>query len=448
MQEFSQNSPSVLRELVMSLDGLDVEILDVMLISLAILLLVTKLGGEICARLSLPTVLGELLAGVLIGVSGIHLLVFNEEPTLPFFWQEFLHNVYHLSNTDVVGLFSFNTKVISLLSDIGLIILLFEVGLESDLSELLKVGKQAFVVALVGVVVPFSLGTFGLMYFFSVPLISAVFAGAAMTATSIGITAKVLSDLDALKTTEGQIIVGAAIIDDILGIIILAVVGSLLRTGEIEIYSLFYLLVASIFFLVGAIVIGRLFTKFIMGLTEKMQTRGQLMVPSLFFAFLLASIAHHVGLEAIIGSFAAGLLLAESEKGEELKRLIAPVADLIVPIFFVCIGARTDLGILYPSNATNREGLIISVFLIVVAILGKLSTIFSVWDKDLNRMAIGVGMIPRGEVGLVFAAIGSGTNLISPAIITSIILMVMITTFLSPSLLRSVLSKSKEEQLS
>jgi Kef-type K+ transport system membrane component KefB len=119
-----------------------------------------------------------------------------------------------------------------------------------------------------------------------------------------------------------------------------------------------------------------------------------------------------------------------------------------VPIFFVCIGARTDLGILYPSNATNREGLIISVFLIVVAILGKLSTIFSVWDKDLNRMAIGVGMIPRGEVGLVFAAIGSGTNLISPAIITSIILMVMITTFLSPSLLRSVLSKSKEEQLS
>jgi Kef-type K+ transport system membrane component KefB len=335
--------------------------------------------------------------------------------------------------------------VISLLSDIGVILLLFEVGLESDLVELLGVGMQALVVASIGVVIPFVLGTFGLIYWFHVALIPAVFAGAAMTATSIGITAKVLSDIGWLKRTEGQIIVGAAVVDDIFGIIILAVVASLIKTGEVELRSVFYLSIVAILFLVGAIVIGRLFTRFIVAMVERMQTRGQLLIPALIFAFLMAYFAHRIGLETIIGSFAAGLVLAESSKGEELKRLVAPVVDLIVPIFFVCVGAKTDLGVLNPHG--DSSGLLITLFLLTVAILGKLVTMFTVWDQQLNKLAIGVGMIPRGEVGLVFASIGATTDSVPDSIIAAIIVMVIMTTFIAPSWLRLVLENSNQEQL-
>jgi len=420
--------------------------LDVILLTISLIFLVSKIGAEVCVKLKLPAVLGELIAGVIIGVSGAHLLVFGvgDAADIPNLWQHFLHNIYGLNQADALRVFDFNEQVVSLLSDIGVIVLLFEVGLESNLVELLSVGPQALIVATVGVIVPFALGTLGLIYGFSIPLIPAVFAGAALTATSIGITAKVLGDMGQLKTTEGQIIIGAAVVDDIFGIVILAVVASLIKTGQVRFDSIIYLMLIAVVFLVGAIVVGRIFTRFIVAIVDRMQTRGQLLIPALIFAFLLAYIAHRVGLETIIGSFAAGLVLAETDKGEELRQLVAPVVDLIVPIFFVCVGAKTDLGAL---NFSDREGLILAIFLVLVAIIGKLATSVSLWNTSLNKLAVGVGMIPRGEVGLVFASIGSATDLVPDSIIAAIIMMIITTTFITPSWLRLVLKKSEQEQL-
>jgi Kef-type K+ transport system membrane component KefB len=317
--------------------------------------------------------------------------------------------------------------------------LLFEIGLESDLQELIRVGPQAAAVAVVGVAVPFLVGTLGLIYIFHLATIPAIFAGAALTATSIGITAKVLAEIGQLSAKEGQIIIGAAVLDDILGIIVLAVVASLVKTGEVQISKVIYLVISSSAFVVGAILIGRFLSPFYVQLVNRMKTRGQLLLVSLIFAFILAYIAQVIQLEAILGSFAAGLVLGETEKRSELAEQVFPIADLFVPIFFVCVGAKTDLSVLNPAIPTNREGLVLAAFLIVVAILGKVVTGLAVFSKEkLNRLAIGVGMIPRGEVGLVFAGVGAASGALSPATDAAIIMMVILTTFIAPPLLRLV----------
>jgi Kef-type K+ transport system membrane component KefB len=322
---------------------------------------------------------------------------------------------------------------------LGVIILLFEIGLESDLQELIRVGPQAAVVAVVGVAVPFLAGTLGLIYIFHLATIPAIFAGAALTATSIGITAKVLAEIGQLSAKEGQIIIGAAVLDDILGIIILAVVASLVKTGEVQISKVIYLVISSSAFVVGAILIGRFLSPFYVQLVNSMKTRGQLLLVSLIFAFILAYIAQVIQLEAILGSFAAGLVLGETEKRSELAEQVFPIADLFVPIFFVCVGAKTDLSVLNPAIPTNREGLVLAAFLIVVAIFGKVVTGLAVFSQEkLNRLAIGVGMIPRGEVGLVFAGVGAASGALSPAADAAIIMMVILTTFIAPPLLRLV----------
>ena len=335
--------------------------------------------------------------------------------------------------------------MISLLSELGVIILLFEIGLESDLKELIRVGPQAAVVAVVGVVAPFVLGTAGLVYLFGVPPIPSVFAGAALTATSIGITAKVLAELGQLSTEEGQIIIGAAVLDDILGIVVLAVVASLVKTGEIVISNVLILVVSAGAFLIGSIVIGRLISPFIVGLMNEMKTRGEVLLTSLVFALILAYIADVIQLEAILGAFAAGLILAETDKRKELEEQIVPVADVLVPIFFVCVGAKTDVSVLNPAVPSNREGLAIASFLIVVAMIGKVITGYTlVNNKEVNKLAIGVGMIPRGEVGLVFAGVGAASGALSESTTAAIIVMVIVTTFVAPPLLRIVFKEPEE----
>ena len=357
----------------------------------------------------------------------------------------FLQQTAGLTPEATNSVFAAQSEVISLLSELGVIILLFEIGLESDLKELIRVGPKAAVVAVVGVVVPFAAGTAGLVFLFGVPVIPAVFAGAALTATSIGITAKVLAELGQLTSEEGQIIIGAAVLDDILGIVVLAVVAALVKTGEIEITSILVLIFSAAAFLIGSIVIGRFISPFIVGLVNQMQTRGQVLLTGLIFAFALSYIATVIQLEGILGAFAAGLILAETDKRKELEEQVIPVADILVPIFFVCVGARTDLSVLNPAIPTNREGLIIAAFLIVVAILGKVVTGFTVFGEEkLNKLAIGVGMIPRGEVGLVFAGVGSASGALSEATEAAIIMMVIITTFVAPPLLRVVFQEPEE----
>ncbi|NJN73841.1 MAG: cation:proton antiporter [Limnothrix sp. RL_2_0] len=421
-------------------------VLAAVLLSLVVIYFASKAGGEACARINLPPVLGELVGGVLVGVSAFSLLVFPEggiEASQSLLMQ-FLQATAGLSPEAAPAVFATQSEVISVLAELGVIILLFEIGLESDLQELIKVGPQAAIVAIVGVVVPFAAGTAGLVFFFGIGTIPAIFAGAALTATSIGITAKVLAELGQLTTKEGQIIIGAAVLDDVLGIIVLAVVASLAKTGEVQIVNTIWLIVSAGTFLVGAIIVGRLLSPVFVNLVDGMKTRGQLLTVSIIFAFVLSYIATVIQLEAILGAFAAGLILAETSKRGELEEQVLPIADLFVPIFFVCVGAKTDLSVLNPAVPANREGLIIAAFLIVVAIAGKVVTGFTLIGKsDLNKLAIGVGMIPRGEVGLVFAGVGSASGALTESTEAAIIMMVILTTFVAPPFLRMVFKDPK-----
>jgi len=421
------------------------------LLSLIVIFLASKLGGEICARINLPPVLGELVGGVVVGISALNLLVFPEggADSTSSLVMNFLQSTAGLTPEAANSVFGTQSEVISILAELGVVILLFEIGLESDLQELIRVGPQAAVVAVVGVVAPFAAGTAGLVYLFNVPAVPAIFAGAALTATSIGITAKVLAEIGRLSSKEGQIIIGAAVLDDVLGIIILAVVASLAKTGEIVIANVIYLIISAGVFLVGSILLGRFLSPYFVSLVKEMKTRGQVLVTAMIFALILSYVAAAIGLEAILGAFAAGLILAETDKRRELEEQVIPLADVLTPIFFVVVGAKTDLSVLDPTVPSNREGLVLAIFLIVVAIVGKVITGFTVFGQPgINRLAIGVGMIPRGEVGLVFAGVGAASGALSEATEAAIIVMVILTTFIAPPLLRLVFQESASEATS
>ena len=422
-------------------------ILSGVLLTLIVIYLASKIGSEIAKRLDLPPVLGELVAGVIVGVSALRLVIFPEGgfAAADSLIMTILQSLNQLTPEAVNYVFDQQSEVISVLSELGVIILLFEIGLESDIRQLKEVGIQAFVVAFVGVVTPFALGTIGLMYFFHVAAIPAIFAGAALTATSIGITSKVLAEIGQLKSKEGQIIVGAAVIDDVLGIIVLAVVASLAKTGEVDITNVFILLISAIAFLFGAILLGGIFNKTFVAIVSKLETRGNIVIPAFIFAYIMAFIGNAIHLEAILGAFAAGLVLDETDARKELDELIKPIADLIVPIFFVTVGAKADLSVLNPAIAENRSGLLIAGFLILVAIIGKVITGWVVFGvPNVNRLAIGIGMVPRGEVGLVFAGIGTASGAIDKPLEVAIIIMVILTTFLAPPFLRLAFGKTSE----
>ncbi|MGQ9872313.1 cation:proton antiporter [Leptodesmis sp.] len=422
-------------------------VLTGVLLSLVVIYLASKLGAEVSKRLDFPPVLGELVAGVVIGVSALHLVVFPESgmQASDSVIMTVLQWINGLTPAALTSIFQSQSEVISVLAELGVIILLFEIGLESDLRQLKEVGYQATIVACVGVAVPFAAGTVGLMMLFHVPAIPAIFAGAALTATSIGITSKVLSELGRLKSKEGQIIVGAAVIDDVLGIIVLAVVANLAKTGEVDIANVIYLIVSATAFLIGSILLGGIFNKTFTAIVDKLKTRGNIVIPAFIFAFFMAFLGNAIHLEAILGAFAAGLVLDETDARNELDELVKPIADLLVPIFFVTVGARADLGVLNPAVPENRAGLVIAVFLIAVAIVGKVITGWAVFGQPgINRLAIGVGMIPRGEVGLVFAGIGSASGVIDKPLEAAIIMMVILTTFLAPPFLRVAFGQSEE----
>ncbi len=416
-------------------------VLATVLLSLVAIYFASKLGGELSNRLGFPPVLGELLGGVLVGVSVLRIVVFPQEgiDSSNSLVINFLQTTGGLNPEAAESVFMESSEVLSILAELGVIVLLFEIGLESNVKDLIAVGAQATVVAFVGVVVPFAAGTAGLMILFGLPAIPAIFAGAALTATSIGITSKVLSEMGRLNSTEGQIILGAAVMDDILGIIVLAVVASLAKDGAVDVGKVIYLIISATVFLVGSIVLGKVFNSFFITVVSSLRTRGGLVIPAFVFAFLMAYLADAIQLEAILGSFAAGLVLDETDERVELQKQVIPIADLLVPVFFVTVGARTDLSVLNPAIPTNREGLTMAVFLVAVAIIGKLVTGLTVFGQSkINRLAIGVGMIPRGEVGLVFLGIGSASGILTKPLEAAIIMMVIVTTFLAPPLLRFV----------
>jgi Kef-type K+ transport system membrane component KefB len=420
-------------------------VLSGVLLTLVTIFIASKIGSEVAKQLDFPPVLGELVAGVIVGISVLHLVIFPDGglSAIDSVLMMLLQALNPLSPAAIETVFESQSEVISVLAELGAIVLLFEIGLESDLRQLKEVGVQAIVVACVGVAAPFAAGTVGLMTIFHVAAIPAIFAGAALTATSIGITSKVLAELGQLKSKEGQIIVGAAVIDDVLGIIVLAVVASLAKTGEIDVTNVIYPIVSATVFLIGSILLGRFFNQAFTSTVTKLQTRGSVVMPAFIFAFFMAFLGNAIHLEAILGAFAAGLVLDESDARNELDELIKPIADLLVPIFFVTVGARADLGVLNPTVPENQAGLLIAVFLVGVAVLGKLVTGWAVFGQPgINRWAIGIGMIPRGEVGLVFAGIGSTSDILSKPLQVSIIVMVIFTTFLAPPFLRIVFDRT------
>jgi Kef-type K+ transport system membrane component KefB len=412
-----------------------------LLVTAAIIFLLSLLLGELCVRLNLPTVLGDLATGIILGGSVLSILVFSEVGTQA---NENLLNllggVTGAEPETMLRAYRFQMQeFINESANIGLLTLLFVTGLESDLPELIQVGTQAATVAVTGVVLPLVLGAIALITIFDIPTLSALFAGAAMTATSIGITAKVLQDLGRLRSPEGQIILGAAILDDILGIVVLAIALSLVETGSIEIINIISLLASATVFVLVAVLLNRYFCPILTPVVKKMQNPAALMLIAVIFLNLMSFTAIGIVLEALLGAFAAGLVLGGMSIKDRLMELFEPFVYIYTTIFFVTIGASVDLSVLNPLVPENRQGLVIAGCLIIIAIVGKIIAGFATFtNKPINRLAIGVGMIPRGEVGLVFAGLGAATGVLSESLDAAVIVMVIVTTIIAPLLLKLV----------
>jgi Kef-type K+ transport system membrane component KefB len=374
-----------------------------LLVGLVLIWLAAKLAGEAMERIGQTAVLGELLAGVLIGPG-------------------------------VLGLVH-ESEVILALAELGVLILLFEVGLESDLDELLKAGSQAALVAVVGVAVPFATG-FGLMFWLGHPPVLAVFVGATLTATSVGITARVLSDLGRLQDPAANIVLGAAVVDDILGLIILAVVTGVALTGGMSLGAIALLSAKAIAFLAVALGLGLWFAPVLIRWIGQLRSRGTLVVYSTMFAIALAAVAVSIGLAAIIGAFAAGLILATTERRSHIEERIKPVADLLVPVFFVTVGMKVQPAMLDPFAKNAQFGM--ALLLSALAVASKLVAGLGVYQKGVRRWPVGVGMVPRGEVGLIFAGAGLASGVIAQDLYSALVVVVMLTTFAAPPWLKAL----------
>ena len=396
---------------------------------LAAILLIAKIGGEVALRLKQPPVLGELCAGIVLGnlkLFGIDM--FAAAPTMPS---------------------------IEFLAELGVVLLLFEVGLESTLVEMKKVAPTSGMVAIIGVVAPMALG-----YFTGVVLLPEesfslhLFIGATLCATSVGITARVLKDLDVMDRTETRVILGAAVIDDVLGLIVLAVVASIARStgasdaANLNITSELAIITAkAAVFLIGSAMLGAYLMPGVFRAASKLRTTGVLAAVAIGLCLLLSGLAAAAGLAAIVGAFAAGLILDEvhvrpfgRQSAHDLSELVAPIVAVLAPVFFVRTGMMVDLGGVGPGP------LFLALMLSIVAVIGKLVSGLGVRGKTADRWAVGIGMVPRGEVGLIFADVGArivvdGKPLINPQIYMAVVLMVMATTIITPPWLAMRLKK-------
>lgn len=436
--ELAQLSP-----MLSELSSHDLEVAETLIgvVRFLLIFVAARTLAEVLVRFQLPTILGELLAGVIIGASGLHLLVPPEtQAHLSDSFNQLIGGLAAIPPDAVPEIYNETFPSLQAVATLGLYALLFLTGLESELDELVAVGGQAFTVAVAGVVLPFALGTAGLMAIFHVDLIPAVFAGASMTATSIGITASVFGELGYLKTREGQIVIGAAVLDDILGIVILAVVVSVAAGGTFSIAPILKLVVAAIVFVVAAIGLSRTAAPAFDWLIDKLKAPGEVLVASFVILTLSCFAATAIGLEAALGAFAAGLILSGSKHNHAIQQAVLPIVTLFATIFFVLVGAGMDLSVINPLDPASRSALVVAGFLLVIAIIGKIAAGWAFVSKQsTNRLVVGLGMMPRGEVGLIFLGLGTSAGLLSPSLEAAILVMVIGTTFLAPVLLRLVL---------
>ena len=418
---------------------------------IVIILLAAKFSGLV-ERFGQPPVLGELVMGVVLG------------------------------NLSLVGLQFFEPiktdTIIKFCAELGVVILLFQIGLESSIQKLLRVGLRATLVACIGVILPFLAGTYfvGPIFFPSLPFNAHLFLGATLTATSVGITARVFQDLKRLQTPEAQIVLGAAVIDDILGLIILAVVSAIATTGKVGIGSVSWITAKASIFLVGAIVLGQVLAPKISKFFSKIHTgAGMKFTLAISFCLLFAYCAAQIGLAPIVGAFAAGLVLdpvhfrffevpeivdeinhsiQESEPNlkEQISKIITshsdrhiedfikPLGYFFVPIFFVLTGMAVKLDVLF-----NPTTLMISIAISVTAILTKV--LAGLAAGNVNKAIVGWGMVPRGEVGLIFAAIGKSIGVVSDEAYSVIVVMVVLTTLCTPPILTYLIKKQNKKQI-
>ena len=393
------------------------------LLGLVLILIGARLGGALFLRFGQSAVLGELLAGVVIGNLG--LLV--------------IHGLDGLNQ--IQGL--------DILAQIGVLFLLFEVGLHTNVSQMLAVGASSLVVAVIGVIVPMVLGYFCSAYFFpGHHVLTHWFVGATLSATSVGITARVLTDLKRTSSTEGRIILGAAVIDDVLGLIVLAVVSGIIVASNagraFEPLQGVWILVKAVGFLAGSIVIGQWVSKRLFKAAGVLAGEGMLLSVALVLCFGLAFLAGKFGLAPIVGAFAAGLILdevqyqdlrARDRKRRSIPELLEPLSSFLVPVFFLLMGMRVDLSVF-----GNTGVLGFAAVLTVAAVVGKQACSLGGFEKGADRLAVGLGMIPRGEVGLIFAGIGTtlhlaGVRVVDDDVFSAVVVMVALTTFMTPPLL-------------
>jgi len=396
-------------------------------LALTTILVAAKLGGELAVRVGQSAVLGELLVGVVLG-------------NLSLFGYSGLDHLW----TD---------PTIDMLARLGVLVLLFEVGLESTVGQMLKVGLSSLLVASLGVVAPFALGwAVGAWLLPGHSAYLHAFLGATLCATSVGITARVLKDLGQLQTREARIILGAAVLDDVMGLVVLAVVtgmiGAVDRGTSFSVASVATIILKAATFLVVSLVLGVRLSPRLFHLASRLHARGVLLALGLAFCFLFSWLASVVGLAPIVGAFAAGLILEDVHyrdfvgRGEHpLEVLIQPISGFLAPIFFVLMGLRTDL------RSFAGPGVVgLAAALILAAVLGKQACSLGVWGRGVDRLTVGLGMIPRGEVGLIFANIGAGLTLggeplIDRGTFSAVVVMVIVTTLVTPIALKFSLQR-------
>lgn len=415
---------------------------------IAILLVAARIGSLV-ERIGQPGVLGEILMGLLLGNLGLLGIQF-----------------FHDLATNTLLLF---------LGELGVVILLFQIGLESDIARLKKVGVPAMLVAVVGVVLPLVLGwkVVGPLLFPGQPDIAYLFLGAALTATSVGITARVFRDMGALATREAQIVLGAAVIDDVLGLLILAVISGLATAGSVSGLAILGIIAKAFLFLGGSMLLGARLARPLGNLFSRIHSgTGMKIGFALALAFAFAALAQVVGLAPIVGAFTAGLILdpvvfsrfrsgayvedlsraveefpdpkvrsslsalVEKYTHRHVEDLIEPVGQFLVPIFFVLTGMRVDLSVL-----ANPSVVFVAIGVTIVAILGKMAAGVCA-GSTTNRLLIGVGMVPRGEVGLIFANVGKSLGVVSDELFAVVVIMVIATTLVTPPLLSRLMRAS------
>jgi len=418
------------------------------LLWLALILLAARLFAPLAEKIGFPAVLGELLLGVVLG------------------------------NLGLLGFHYFDTiardPIIMFMAELGVIILLLQIGLETRLGDLVSVGARASMVGSVGIVVPFVLGAFvaGPLVLPGMEFNAYLFLGATLAATSVGITGRVFRDLGKLKLPEAQVVLGAAVIDDVLGLVILAVVSSLVEAGTVSVFDVTMIIAKAVIFLGGSIAIGRAIAPHLLRWVSRLDnSHSMLFSLVLVVGLFMAWLAHAVGLAPIIGAFAAGLLFepvflkefetpklvqdiepllpaaVDAEKMQKIRAVLArhtshqhehmlePIGYFFVPVFFVLTGMQVDL-----TALADPQVVMVALGITVAAVVGKLVAGFAA-GKGMNPWLVGWGMVPRGEVGLIFAMVGKKLGVMSEAMFSVIVIMVILTTLLTPPILTILLRR-------